>query len=190
LLISVLAGWWYAWFGLKGKYVPPFVIIDSPRCVFLSLFFPFYPFPFQPMPTLPLAPIIENPFGVHDHDVLCGRGAFVNGHTGNGRLRDLALARKRQFDAGNYAEKRSMAQEVVQYIRSLDPPGRFLRRVQNTAPKATKDVDDNWILPPRGLDGTWEELNDEKAIHKACQVSRRLRYMNEVCVSIVLWQGH
>jgi hypothetical protein len=28
------------------------------------------------------------------------------------------------------------------------------------------------VLPPRGLDGTWEELNDEKAIHKACQVMR------------------
>jgi adenine-specific DNA glycosylase len=24
-------------------------------------------------------------------------------------------------------------------------------------------------LPPRGLDGTWEELSDEKSIHKACQ---------------------
>jgi hypothetical protein len=60
---------------------------------------------------------------------------------------------------------------VVQIIRTLDPPGRFLKRVAASAKKPAKEGND-WILPPRGLDGTWEELNDEKAIHKACQVMR------------------
>jgi hypothetical protein len=118
-----------------------------------------------------LEPIIENPFGVHDHDILSGRGAFVNGHIGNSRLRTLALDRKIQFDSGNYTEKRALATEVVQIIRTLDPPGRFLKRVAASAKKPAKEGND-WILPPRGLDGTWEELNDEKAIHKACQVMR------------------
>ena len=31
------------------------------------------------------------------------------------------------------------------------------------------------LLPPRGLEGPWEELSDEKCVHKACQVMRDLR---------------
>lgn len=69
-----------------------------------------------------------NPFGVHAHDVLSGRGAYVNGHVGNARLRKMALERKAQFDAGNYTEKRQLASEIVTLIKSLDPPGRFLKK--------------------------------------------------------------
>mmetsp|Transcript_1959 Transcript_1959/g.5197 ORF Transcript_1959/g.5197 Transcript_1959/m.5197 type:complete len:999 (-) Transcript_1959:966-3962(-) len=68
-----------------------------------------------------------NPFGVHAHDVLSGRGAYVNGHVGNARLRSLALERKARFDTGNYTEKRLLAAEIVAHIRALNPPGRFLK---------------------------------------------------------------
>lgn len=60
----------------------------------------------------------------------------------------------------------------MSHIRSLEPPGRFLKRVNRAATKPQKDESGDWVLPPRGLDGTWDELNDEKAIHKACQVMR------------------
>ena len=69
-----------------------------------------------------------NPFGVHAHDVLSGRGAYVNGHVGNARLRKMAVERKTQFDAGNYTEKRQLASEIVTVVKSLDPPGRFLKK--------------------------------------------------------------
>ena len=111
-------------------------------------------------------PIIENPFGVHDHDVLCGRGAYVNGHTGNSRLRKLCSERKANFDAGNFTDKRALATEVVQTIRSLNPPGRFLKKAN------TKDGKTGDEPAVELIDGVWEELNDEKAIHKACQVMR------------------
>eukprot|EP00536_Pseudo-nitzschia_multiseries_P000167 jgi/Psemu1/178140/e_gw1.3.63.1 len=68
-----------------------------------------------------------NPFDVHAHDVLSGRGAYVNGHIGNARLRALASERKSRFDAGNYTEKRMLAAEIVAHVRALDPPGRFLK---------------------------------------------------------------
>lgn len=123
------------------------------------------------MPTGPLEPIIENPFGVHDHDVLSGRGAFVNGHVGNARLRVLALERKAQFDAGNYTEKRSLATEIVQIVRALKPPGRFLKKA-TPKPAATDKESSAEKEAPKGLDDGWEELSDEKAIHKACQVMR------------------
>jgi hypothetical protein len=141
-----------------------------------------------------LEPIIENPFGVHDHDILSGRGAFVNGHIGNARLRTLASERKIQFDSGGYTEKRALATEIVQIIKALDPPGRFLKRSKKNKPEdeqllllqqqqqqlllqqqqqQQQDGQGNMFnLPPRGLDGTWEELSDEKSIHKACQVMR------------------
>ena len=119
----------------------------------------------QPRPAEPLEPIKENPYGVHDHDVLSGRGAFVNGHVGNERFRKLCLERKSQFDSGNYSEKRALATEVVGLTRALDPPGRFLKRVKGTEGKKS----DATLTE---LDGEWEELSDDKAIHKACQVMR------------------
>ncbi|CAJ1954774.1 unnamed protein product [Cylindrotheca closterium] len=121
-----------------------------------------------PVPSGPLEPIIENPFGVHSHDVLSGRGAFVNGHVGNNRLRTLALERKNQFDAGNYTEKRALATEIVHIIRSLKPPGRFLKKV--TAKKGEKVPEEKDAA--KAFENEWEELPDEKAIHKACQVMR------------------
>lgn len=79
----------------------------------------------------------------------------MNGHVGNARFRQLATKRKPLFDAGNYSEKRSLATEIVGLIRGLEPPGRFLKRGKGT------DV--------------WEELSDDRAIHKACQVMRDLQ---------------
>ena len=124
----------------------------------------------QPVPSGPLDPIIENPYGVHDHDILSGRGAFVNGHVGNQRLRKLALERKANFDAGNYTEKRTLASEIVSIIRGLTPPGRFLKRVKPTEEKA-KDGEEA-KGDKGGLSDEWVELSDEKSIHKACQVMR------------------
>jgi hypothetical protein len=116
----------------------------------------------QVIPVTPLDPIIENPFGVNDHDVLSGRGAFVNGHIGNVRFRELCVERKPQFDAGSYSEKRTLATEVVSIVRGLEPPGRFLKRVKEGAAEGVDYSD----MPG------WEELSDDKAIHKACQVMR------------------
>ncbi|KAI2497714.1 hypothetical protein MHU86_16796 [Fragilaria crotonensis] len=128
-----------------------------------------------PIPAVPLPPIVENPYGVHDHDVLSGRGAFVNGHIGNERFRQLAIERKDRFDAGNYADKRALATEIVGIIRSLDPPGRFLKRsTGNGNPPEKTANDEGWSMYTRGLDGEWEELSDDKAVHKACQVMRDL----------------
>jgi hypothetical protein len=116
-----------------------------------------------------LAPIVENPYGVHDHDVLSGRGAFVNGHVGNANFRKLCLERKQAFDAGNYSEKRALATEVVQLTKALDPPGRFLKRApKNNSMENTENITETGEV----VDGEWIELSDDKAIHKACQVMR------------------
>jgi len=100
---------------------------------------------------------------------LSGRGAFVNGHVGNQRFRELAIERKPQFDAGTYADKRTLAADIVGLIRSLDPPGRFLKRVN----KASDDQE--LLITTEGMEGGWEELSDDRATHKACQVMRDLQ---------------
>jgi hypothetical protein len=99
---------------------------------------------------------------VNDHDVLSGRGAFVNGHIGNAHFRELCAERKPQFDAGTYTEKRSLATDVVSIIRSLTPPGRFLKRIKEDG----SEIEFASTMPG------WEELSDDSAIHKACQVMR------------------
>ena len=73
-------------------------------------------------------PIVETPLGVLAHDILSGRGALLNGHLGNERLRRLAKERKLAFDSGDSNDKRVLAIGMVLLIRGLDPPGRFLRR--------------------------------------------------------------
>lgn len=72
------------------------------------------------------------------------------------------MERKDAFDAGNFTEKQALASEIINIIRSLDPPGRFLKRRDTSKGKEL----------PRGLSGDWEELSDGKAIHKATQIMR------------------
>jgi hypothetical protein len=76
----------------------------------------------------------------------------LNSHIGNHCLRQMALERKHVFDAVSFSEKRALAAEIVSAIRELDPPGRFLKKSEQLE--------------------QWEELPDERAIHKACQVMR------------------
>jgi hypothetical protein len=102
----------------------------------------------------------------HPHDVLSGRGAFVNAHSGNRHFRTLSWARKPAFDAGNHILKRQLAMEVVHSVLDdLDPPGRFLQKV----------------VIGKGIDKTigWVDMGTEKAINKACQV--RVQYGRVEC---------
>eukprot|EP00970_Alexandrium_tamarense_P004895 scaffold808_cov196-Alexandrium_tamarense.AAC.32 len=103
-----------------------------------------------------------------NHDVLMGRGAFINDHPGNIHFRQLAVARKQKFDASNATEKKTISYELVSCIKQHNPPGRFLKRSEHVSTGAHS-------LPPRGLDGIWEEVTNEKAVLKACQVLRDLK---------------
>jgi hypothetical protein len=100
--------------------------------------------------------------GVTDHDVLSGRGVNIAQHAGNERFRALIFSRHdvNYCHAYTTAEKRALAEEIVGHIKSLDPPGRFLRR----SGRPNRSV--------RGLDGPWEELSKEEAIKKTCQALR------------------
>ena len=104
------------------------------------------------------------------NDVILGRGSFLNDHPGNRRFRALALERKFRFDAGTPSDKRSISEELVQMIKRLVPHGRFLKRASHALQAPILLDEGRYRLPPRGLDGPWEEISEEKAVAKACQV--------------------
>ena len=88
----------------------------------------------------------------HEHDVLSGRGNFVNYHTGNEHFRSLVKKHKIAYVACPKPEKGRFSKVIVDEIRSMDPPGRFLK--QNQATKL------------------WEDIGDKKSLDKARQALR------------------
>ena len=89
----------------------------------------------------------------HNNDVLCGRGGTVNAHPGNEHFRKLVDQKKRLYLTARFKrEKRLISSKIVDEIRNLDPPGRFL----------LKDANSN----------LWRDIGDEKARDKTSQSLR------------------
>ncbi|KAL7544886.1 hypothetical protein ACHAWF_008249 [Thalassiosira exigua] len=114
------------------------------------------------------------------NDVLLGRGAFINEHTGNRRFRTLALERKPQFEVSTPNERRTLSLEMIELTKALDPPGRFLKRAPYALQEPVRLSDGKYMLPPRGLEGPWEAVSEDKARQKAIQVLRdvKIEYPN------------
>lgn len=109
-------------------------------------------------------------FGHHENDVLLGRGASTNIHPGNVAFRATCALRKQDFDAASNAHKRDIAIETVQSVLALDPPGRFLER-----------VDGEIIINQDGtasFDGNGWEDNDVD-VHSLMSPNN-VKYMNEL----------
>jgi len=88
-----------------------------------------------------------------DSDVLCGRGAGMLNHPGNTTYRNFVAEKKIAYLTRNFKrEKRQIANEIVEKIRNLDPPGRFLCQDKG--------------------DGEWHEIGDVKAREKTLQALR------------------
>mmetsp|Transcript_10850 Transcript_10850/g.24268 ORF Transcript_10850/g.24268 Transcript_10850/m.24268 type:complete len:595 (+) Transcript_10850:38-1822(+) len=88
----------------------------------------------------------------HEHDVLSGRGNFVNYHTGNEHFRALVKKHKIAYVACPKPEKGRFALLIVDEIRSLNPPGRFLRQDASTK--------------------LWSDVGDKKSVDKTRQALR------------------
>jgi hypothetical protein len=108
----------------------------------------------QPRPEIIVPPRGIGP--VHDlnvNDVLCGRGGRVNVHSGNVQLRELAKNHKKQYLAKSTKKmaKAHIAAQIVQHIRGMNPPGRFMKE-ENA--------------------GSWYDVGDQIANKKVGQVLR------------------
>ena len=90
--------------------------------------------------------IIEN-----KNDVLCGRGSGVNAYPGNVKFRELVKARKAEYKNAKRHLKIPITKEIIQCIKNLDPPGRFLVRDETNE---------------------WREYTEEQAMVKTAQALR------------------
>mmetsp|Transcript_20868 Transcript_20868/g.29449 ORF Transcript_20868/g.29449 Transcript_20868/m.29449 type:complete len:771 (+) Transcript_20868:242-2554(+) len=87
------------------------------------------------------------------NDVLCGRGGSINAHPGNEQFRGLVEKYRRIYlNARFKQEKRLIASSIVDEIKALDPPGRFLAKDPATE--------------------TWFAVGEEKARDKTSQALR------------------
>jgi len=89
------------------------------------------------------------------NDVLCGRGGMTNHHAGNIFFRKLVRHHQESYLLATKKDKAGVAKGIVEAIRGLKPPGRFLKK--------TRDI---------GPNGVWVEIGDRKAREKTSQALR------------------
>ena len=94
-----------------------------------------------------------NRFNISQNDVLCGRGGLTNHHPGNVFFRRLVRFKQEAYLLASKRTKASVAEEIVELVRSLDPPGRFLKKDQKNS-------------------GIWVDIGDRKAREKTSQALR------------------
>lgn len=92
---------------------------------------------------------ITNP---HEHDVLSGRGNFVNYHAGNEHFRALVRKHKLEYVKCPKPQKGKFSRIIVDEIKSRNPPGRFLKQDAQTK--------------------LWYDIGDKKALDKTRQALR------------------
>lgn len=94
-------------------------------------------------------------------DVLCqrgGKGSKGHDHIGNRRYRSLVLIHKEYYTLCDKREKRQIAMDIINTIKTSEPRGRFITYVKES--------------------NRWEEVNDAKAVVKTCQALRE-KYCNQ-----------
>jgi len=109
----------------------------------------------SPRPVLAIPPKGIGPIAKPNvNDVLCGRGGRIHSHAGNVQFRHAIHSRKKEYLAPTTKklEKAHIAAGIVNDIRTMNPPGRFLK----------EEI---------GL-GIWYDIGDVKAIMKTGQALR------------------
>lgn len=87
-----------------------------------------------------------------ENDVMCGRGAGTNHHTGNRTYREMVKKRKIRYARSSRIQKPLIANEVIREVRGQEPPGRFLDCNNET--------------------GLWYDIGDDHARKKVIQALR------------------
>eukprot|EP00980_Cylindrotheca_fusiformis_P012714 scaffold3108_cov152-Cylindrotheca_fusiformis.AAC.5 len=88
----------------------------------------------------------------HEHDVLSGRGNFVNYHAGNEHFRALVRKYKVDYVKCPKPQKGKFSKMIVEEIKNRNPPGRFLKQDHTTK--------------------MWYDIGEKKAMDKTRQALR------------------
>ena len=89
----------------------------------------------------------------HEHDVLSGRGNFVNYHPGNEHFRGLVRKYKVDYVKCPKPQKGKFSKVIYDEVRARNPPGRFLK--QDPATKLWYDIGEK-----KALDKTRQALRE------------------------------
>ena len=87
-----------------------------------------------------------------ENDILMGRGGGTNNHVGNRNYRDIIQRHKAQYSQSAKHEKQGFSRSIVDMIRNLNPPGRFLTKDKKT--------------------GYYYDIGDKAAVEKTSQCLR------------------
>ncbi|KAL3806185.1 hypothetical protein ACHAXA_011734 [Cyclostephanos tholiformis] len=104
------------------------------------------------------------------NDVLFGRGFAIGTHPGNRHFRHVVRTWKPAFDTAKKKEKKMIAQRIVEDIKNLDPPGRFLIEDPSDANAKENIMEKAWVI-----------VEAEKAVNK---VMHRLRERERVAAAV------
>ena len=66
---------------------------------------------------------------INPNDVLLGRGGHTFRHIGNRKFRDLARSLAKKYANSTKLEKSQISRDMVNSLKDVDPPGRFLKKV-------------------------------------------------------------
>jgi hypothetical protein len=88
----------------------------------------------------------------HEHDVLSGRGNFVNYHAGNEHFRALVRKHKLEYVKCPKPQKGKFSRTIVDEVKNQIPPGRFLKQ--------------------DGATKLWYDIGEKKALDKTRQALR------------------
>lgn len=91
----------------------------------------------------------------HPNDVVLGRGNNIANHPGNLLFRQLVLEQKSAYNSAPRQEKGMIASSIVERVRTLDPPGRFLEL---------------------GDDGLFRDVQEHRVLEKTCQACRERKW--------------
>ena len=94
----------------------------------------------------------------NENDVLSGRGTSINSHPGNKQFRDYVNVQRALYAKTHKNEKHIFAYLLVNTIRNLVPPGRFLEQDKETK--------------------LWHDTGDQKAWNKTRQALREPKIKN------------
>jgi len=94
----------------------------------------------------------KNLCGSKVNDVLCGKGSDAYFHSGNSYFRSLISKYKLEYVMGGTQIKANIANRIVNEIKSLNPPGRFLKKR-----KKNSNALENF---------GWEDIGEEATISK------------------------
>ena len=127
----------------------------------------------------PMQPQLEGIARPGLHDTLLGRGGKINFHPGNVKFRSLVASYKSSYNDAPRWKNAGIAREVVMKWRSLDPPGRFLARMDAKKEAGEQEESNGDGSGGRGekkkqkdIQSLWYEVGEEKAHEKTLHCLR------------------